>query len=334
MNLPEFNTAATDALCKEIAKKSHGTIFLMLSGGKDSLCAWLQLQKYFPRIIPFHCASLPGYEYVDNYLDYLEYKFQTRILRLMGEDLKMALVRHVYQVAPWECDLIDDSFEDKDFSKLDVLEYLRMKFNLPRAWCAVGISMNDSIDRLIYCRKTGGKNEANRTFYPCWDWPRAALLDAIYESGIEVAPEYKYTKRSMGGVPSATYNKVMMEHFPRDWERTKFWYPLAEVKNYREEMIDNNYQKWREQQAQIHLKVQEALDSLDEPATNGGMEVLREMKEILAEGQEEAEGPVEILPLSGSKFDVPSSGEATPGIYGEMTEFDAEVEEAKEEEDV
>ena len=53
----------------------------------------------------------------------------------------------------------------------------------------------------------------------------------------------------MGGVPSATYNKVMMEHFPRDWELTKKWYPLAEVKNIREEMIDENYPKWMEQEA-------------------------------------------------------------------------------------
>lgn len=249
MNLPLFNTDATDALCKEIAQKSHGTTFLMLSRGKDSLCAWLQLRRYFPRIIPFHCATVPGYRFADEYLDYLEGMFNTRILRMMGEDLKMALVRHIYQSSPWECDVIDEVFPDRDFTKLDVLEYLRMKFNLPRAWCAVGISKNDSIDRLIYCRKTGGRNEANRTFYPCWDWPREELLAGIYEAGLMVAPEYKYTKRSMGGVPSATYNKVMMEHFPQDWQQTLKWYPLAEVKNVREDMIDANYAKWMEQEA-------------------------------------------------------------------------------------
>ena len=41
----------------------------------------------------------------------------------------------------------------------------------------------------------------------------------------------------------------MMEHFPKDWELTKFWYPLAEVKNVREQMIDENYPKWMEQEA-------------------------------------------------------------------------------------
>ena len=250
INLPRYSTSATDELCAKIAKKSHGVCFLTCSRGKDSLCAWLQLRKFFTRIVPFHCSTVPGYRFADEYLDYLEGAFDTKILRMMGEDLKMALVRHVYQTSPWECDEIDAAFPSvEDYSKLDVLEYLRMKFNLPRAWCAVGISQNDSIDRLRYCRKNGGENPSHRTFYPCFDWPREEMFKAIWESGLYVAPEYKYTKRSMGGVPSATYNKVMMEHFPQDWETTKKWYPLAEVKNIREEMIDANYPLWLEQEA-------------------------------------------------------------------------------------
>lgn len=249
MTLPMYSTEATDSLCREIAKKSHGTIFCLLSRGKDSLCAYLQCLKFFNRIICVHCATVPGYRFADEYLDYLEAMLNTRILRMMGEDLKMALVRHIYQETPWECDVIDQVFPDVDYTKLDVLEYLRMKFNLPRAWCAVGIGKNDSIDRLIYCRKTGGKNVSNRTFYPCWDWPREELLNAITGAGLVLAPEYKYVKRSMGGIPSATYNKVMMEHFPQDWELTKKWYPLAEVKNVREEMIDANHPLWMEQEA-------------------------------------------------------------------------------------
>lgn len=249
LTLPRFSTSATDELCKEISKKSHGVAILMCSRGKDSLCAWLQLRKWFSRIIPFHCATVPGYQFADEYLDYLEFSFQTKILRMMGEDLKMALVRHVYQESPWECDVIDSVIPDEDFTKLDILDYLRMKFNLPRAWCAVGISKNDSIDRLIYCRENGGKNLRNKTFYPCFDWPKEEMLKAIWEAGLVVAPEYKYTNRSMGGVPCATYNKIMMEHFPQDWETTKKWYPLAEVKNIREEMIDANYSLWMEQEA-------------------------------------------------------------------------------------
>lgn len=245
-----ITTPDTDALCREIAKKSRRVCFLMLSGGKDSIAAWVHLTNYFDRIIPFTCQSIPNLEYRDAMLEYYETMFQTRILRLMGEDLKMALSRYFYQQTPWECDQIDEEIgEVEDYNKLDILSYLRMKFSLPRAWCAVGISANDSIDRRIYCMKTGGKNVANRTFYPCWDWTRSQLLDAIAEAGLMLSPEYKYTKRSMGGVPSATYNKVMQEHFPQAWKETLRWYPLAEAKNYRERLIEENYPKYLEQQA-------------------------------------------------------------------------------------
>lgn len=249
MTLPIFTTEATDSLCKEISQKSHRVCFLMMSHGKDSLCAWLQLLKYFDRIIPFHCCCIPHLGFVDEYLNYLETAFNSKILRMVGEDLRMALVRNFYQDRPWECDEIAEKIPDEDYTKLDILEYLRMKFNLPRAWCAVGISQNDSIDRLIYCRKNGGKNKTNRTFYPCFDWPKEELINAIWNSGIAVAPEYKYTKRSISSLPSATYNKVLMKHFPDDWEIVKKWYPLAEAKNIREEMIDENYTKWMEQEA-------------------------------------------------------------------------------------
>lgn len=263
-------TDKTDALCREVSEKSHGVCLLMFSGGKDSLAAWVHLQRYFQRIVPFHCASLPGLEYRERMLQYYETMFQTRILRMMGEDLKMSLVRHVYQSTPWECDRIDDEIgEVDDYSKLHVLSYLRKVLGLPRAWCAVGISANDSIDRRIYCNKTGGKNEKNRTFYPCWDWTRSQLLDAIREANLKIGAEYKYTKRSMGGVPSATYNKVMMKHFPKDWERTLLWYPLAEVKNYREEMIDANYPLWQRQEAAKRGGISSANAGGDEACEKG-----------------------------------------------------------------
>ena len=66
----------------------------------------------------------------------------------------------------------------------------------PQAFCKIipDISANDSIDRLIYCRKTGGKSEDHRTFYPCWNWPKAELLRAIRESGLKLSSEYKYVR--------------------------------------------------------------------------------------------------------------------------------------------
>ena len=242
MFLPTFNTDVTDALCKEIAKKSKGVCFLGFSHGKDSVLAFLQLSRYFKRIIPFHCASVPHLKFVDAILDYYEYEFQTKILRLMGEDLSISLKRLIYQ-APCDADACFDEFgEVEDYNKLDILEYLRKEYNLPRAWCAFGVNAGDSQDRRIYCNKTGGKSDINRTFYPTWDWPRSEIVIALKESGLKLAPEYKYSKRSIGGVPCATYNKILKEHFPVDYETYKKWYPLMDIKTRREEILDARYE--------------------------------------------------------------------------------------------
>ena len=242
MFLPTFNTEISDSLCKEIAKKSKGVCFLGFSHGKDSVLAFLQLSKYFKRIIPFHCASIPNLKFVNAILDYYEYEFQTKILRLMGEDLAISMKRLIYQ-DPRDADACYDEFgEIEEYNKLDILEYLRKIYNLPRAWCAFGVNAADSMDRRIYCNKTGGKSEINRTFYPTWDWPRSEIIKALRESGLKLAPEYKYSKRSIGGVPCATYNKILKEHFPEDFKTLLAWYPLAELKTRREAILDARYE--------------------------------------------------------------------------------------------
>lgn len=314
MNLPFYTSPVTDALCKDIAKRSKGVCFLGFSHGKDSVVAYLQLRRYFKRIIPFHCASIPHMKFVDAILDYYEYEFQTRILRLMGEDLAMAMKRHIYQ-HPADIDYCDLEFgEVQDYSKLDILEYLRKEFNLPRAWCAFGVNASDSQDRRIYCNKTGGKSEINKTFYPTWDWPRSEIVKALQDSGLKIAPEYKYSKRSIGGVPCATYNKIIKEHFPEDFKRLLLWYPLAELKTHREAVLDARYKASLEASASAFGGKEGS-----EGESVGSNE--EEPSKALAEASEQKEDPlvytrpdsgIFIAPLDDALDEEEPEGEETP----------------------
>lgn len=244
MFIPTESTEESEKLCAEIAKKSKGVCFLGYSGGKDSLAAWLYLQKFFQRIIVFHCAPWPKMKSVSDYLDYVEYEMGgVHILRMIGEDYPMALYRMMYQpfedcedIATWELD---------DYSKLDVLEFLRYKFALPRAWCAFGISASDSIDRAIYVKKTGGKNPQNRTFYPTGTWTRKQIVDTVRDSGIKLPSSYRYLNRTMGNVPGIVTNEVLKAHYPEDWGRMLDLYPLAEAKTVREQILDREWEASR-----------------------------------------------------------------------------------------
>lgn len=243
---PSYSTPATDELCRAVAKKCK-TVFCAFSRGKDSLCTYLQLHKFFKHenIIPFHCASFPGLRHVKDTLDYYERVLGTRIVRLCGPELTGCLQRGMYQTL----DDIDDlvQMDEAEYSMLDRLEYLRYTFNYPRAWGAFGIMANDSIDRQIYCRKIQGRNPQNLTFYPCWDWPRAEVLRAIREAGLKLSGEYRYVNRTMGGPPSKTCNEIFKKHYPEDWNTILGMYPLAEAKTLRELYLDRIYERRKAQ---------------------------------------------------------------------------------------
>lgn len=233
-----FFTEESDALCREIAKKSRGVCFCGFSGGKDSLCALISLHRYFHRIIAFHCTSWPGMRYVGEYLDKVEYMMDgLHILRLIGEDFPMALDRMMYQPMDTCMEVEEKGFVCEDYSKLDILEYLRYKYSLPKAWCAFGINMNDSMDRRIYIKRTGGKNPQNKTFYPCLNWPREEILNTIRDAGIPLISSYRYWNRTMGNVPGIVTNEILKAHYPEDWKRYLALYPLAEAKTVRERIL-------------------------------------------------------------------------------------------------
>ena len=63
----EYNTSAE--LCDQMARECD-TAILAFSTGKDSIAAWLQMRRYFKRIIPYYCYSVPGLEFVEKSLCY------------------------------------------------------------------------------------------------------------------------------------------------------------------------------------------------------------------------------------------------------------------------
>ena len=234
LGLPSFSTPATDALCKEIARKSKGICFLGMSGGKDSVCAWLQLRKFFDTIIPFHCATIPGMVFREKALRHYEEEFDQHILRMMDASLTSDLIQGIYQLREDGPFISEQGWHRYD--KLELVEFLRTKYNLPRAWCAFGIQASDSQDRRIQCVQYQGRHDSNKTFYPCWDWPHGKIIETVRESGIRLGPEYLYSSRTIEGTPSATYTTILRKHFPRDYKELVDWYPLVEAKVFREKI--------------------------------------------------------------------------------------------------
>lgn len=220
-------TPMSEKLCKEITEQSGGVCILGFSRGKDSLAAWLQLRKYFNRIIPFHCASIPGLSFAETSLRYYEEYFGTKIERMMSGGVSAAISNLVYQV-PHDEPLID-SMEFMVYDNHIIAECLRHKYKAPKAWCAFGINLTDSIDRRIYVTKNQGRNPARRTFYPCFDWTKKMILQAIDEAGLKLPGDYLLASRTLAGTPTYRHMQRMREVFPEDYERVKKCFPLVEA---------------------------------------------------------------------------------------------------------
>ena len=217
-------TLKTRALCEEISRLAHGVCLLGFSRGKDSSAAWLYLRQFFERVIPFHVAAVPHLKFADESLAYYECKFGVPIERFQCGHALHALACSVHQ--PLEDREAIESLEVSRYDNHDIARVLRRMYKVPGAWCAFGIGMGDSIDRRIYVKRNEGRNPARRTFYPCFDWTAAQVLDAIRSAGLLLPDDYRFAARSFAGVP--TYRAVarMSEVCPDDWERVKTFWPF------------------------------------------------------------------------------------------------------------
>ena len=73
------------------------TAILAFSTGKDSIAAWLQMRRYFKRIVPYYCYSVPNLGFVERSLAYYEDFFGTHIYRLPHRSLYRCLRGLVFQ---------------------------------------------------------------------------------------------------------------------------------------------------------------------------------------------------------------------------------------------
>lgn len=194
----------------------------------NSIAAWLWMLEFFPRIIPFCVDGCPGLEFVERSLAYYEKAFGTPIERCVSQTLLAAIADLVYQ--PFE----DEEWIDKmDFtvgmSNDELAETIRDKHDVGHAWIAWGISAADSIVRRSQQKYRDGMVESKRVFYPCTDWKRENVLQAINASEFKLPEDYLFANRSFVSPLNPRHLKRLREQRPDEFERIKFFYPLIEA---------------------------------------------------------------------------------------------------------
>lgn len=239
--VPLPGTEASRGLCEKVSQISSGTCLLGFSRGKDAIASWLYLRQFFHTIIPFHCASVPHLSFVDKSLDYYERLFDTKIIRCFSGEVSKAISDLVYQ--PMEDEEAIDALDLWEYDNHIIIDVIKADLKLPHIWTAFGINASDSIDRRIYVNKYQGKIDSHKTFYPCFDWSRKQIMEAIDMAHIPLAGDYLLANRSLAGVPNYRHLLRMSEVFPEDMERVEALFPFARAQLARNEFREEKYER-------------------------------------------------------------------------------------------
>lgn len=236
-----FHFSSSVELNQYVAGQSDpATCLLSFSAGKDSIAAWLELRRYFARIVPVYLYLIPDLEFVNRSLDYYEDWFETRIIRLPHPSLYRWLNSLMFQ-APENIRTIDRAGLP-DFDYDDSFAVAMHDAGMPKnTYTAIGVRAVDSLNRWASIKQHGAVNAARRTFFPIYDWRKDRLIDEISRSGVKLPEEYRYFGRSFDGL-DYRFLAPIKEHYPDDYARILDWFPLADLElarqHYRQEYHD------------------------------------------------------------------------------------------------
>lgn len=237
MEYDDLNYSNSAELCEQMSRKCD-TALLAFSTGKDSIASWLQMRKYFKRIIPFYKYHVPGLKFVEENLAYYEDFFGCHIYRLPSPALFRWLTYCVHQ-PPERVKYIEENLLVFNYDDETVTDILRYQLGLSDdVYVGVGVRMADSPMRRVNIRSHGAVNHKRQSFYPIYDWVKADIIREIDAVGIKLPVDYRYFGNTFDGI-TYKYLRPMREHFPEDYQTLLKWFPLAELEFVRFEGIDS-----------------------------------------------------------------------------------------------
>ena len=222
----------SDELCKAVAAESD-TVILSFSCGKDSIGSWLQLRRYFKRIIPYYMYLIPDLDFVNKSIKYYEEFFETHIYQYPHPSLYRFIENGVFTPPDRVCKSPSfDIIPDYD----GILYWLSQDLNLPESiYCATGIRQNDSLNRRASIKKWGSLNDKRMIFYPIYDWDKLKLISEMAKSRIKLPADYKIFGRTFDGL-DYRFLKPIKDNFPGDYQKIIDCFPLADLEIFRQEM--------------------------------------------------------------------------------------------------
>lgn len=225
-----------EELCEQMSRECD-TAILAFSTGKDSIGAWLQMRRYFKRIIPYYCYTVPGLAFVEDSLKYYEDFFGCHIYRLPHRSFYRFLRYMVFQSPEHVTKIEALDVPGEEYDDSTVGDIIRDAAKLPAAcYVGTGVRMADSPMRRIGIKTHGAINHTDKRFYPVYDWKKERLLNEIDAAGVKLPIDYELFGRTFDGL-DYRFLKPLSERFPEDYKRILTWFPLADLEIFRREKM-------------------------------------------------------------------------------------------------
>ena len=226
----------SDELVRKV-KSEVDDLILYFSCGKDSIAMWLYLQDKGFRIHPVFLYTVPGLRSDAENLVYYEDFFGQKIMRLPHPLFYQMLNDFVYQPPERCAQILAWQLPEYRFADIDaVVAYDK---NLNKYYSAMGMRMADNLDRRMMMYQNGVLGSKTRKFYyAIWDWTVDQVGEIINKHNCKLPKAYQYSGRTLAAI-DYYYIKPFRDHYPDDYEKVLFWFPLLEAEFYRYERLTN-----------------------------------------------------------------------------------------------
>lgn len=215
---------------REILER-EGHVTLGFSTGKDSLACAMILKKMGIDFTPFFFYHCPELEFVDRNVKMYEDIFEMDIVRMPHPMLYDYLRHQDFQFEDMIYYLDEMKLQHVTFA--DMMDVFFASVDDKNSYYdIVGVRACESFNRRMVFKKQGFINHEEKKISLIADWTETEVYDFLKEEKIPLTDDYKIWNRSFDGLKYQFLFGVK-EHYPKDWEVIKEYFPLIELELFR-----------------------------------------------------------------------------------------------------
>jgi phosphoadenosine phosphosulfate reductase len=216
------------------ARKLTDSVCVAISGGRDSLACVEVCHQHGFKLSGYFLFTVPGLEFEEEILRYCERRYKISIHRLPHWDLGDQFQWWVYRKPAQDDEVLTLVLRDveNEARRLTGMQ-----------WIAGGQKKCDALERRAMLAKCEGIKLRRRNFYPLADWHHRHVSNYLKMRNVPMSHQSEVFGRSWGGSLAWPDLAKIKQHWPKDFQKIKTYFPFIEAAEVRERIINERSEK-------------------------------------------------------------------------------------------